>query len=269
MTLCNHRKLRGHFGRQLRLLDDLETLALERIKAYSAAAIAMDARGFYVAFSGGKDSVVLLDLVKRSGVPYTAHYHLTTVDPPELVNFIRSSYPDVEVHRPALTMWQLIKKRKMPPRRNARFCCEVLKEGGGVGRVVTTGVRWAESSRRSKRQMTEPCLRNRRKRYFHPIIDWKDTDVWGYIHERGLAYCRLYDEGFKRVGCVLCPMTHKTARDLARWPKLCKAWERAVKATFKPGGDKKHVFKDAESYWQWWLDRRTPAFNGDEESLFT
>lgn len=230
----------------------IDELSIERLRTLEPS------EGYYVAFSGGKDSVVILDLVKRSGCKFDAHYNLTTVDPPELVYFVRT-FPDVEIHKPTMTMWQLIRAKHCPPRRNARYCCAELKETGGARRVVVTGVRWAESNRRSKRQMTEACQRNARKTYLHPIIDWSTADVWSYIRERGLQYCSLYDEGFKRLGCVLCPMSRDTARDIARWPKLAAAWERAIKATFKPGGQ----WATADEYWQWWLDRDSPKMSDD------
>ena len=83
------------------------------------------------------------------------------------------------------------------------------------------------------------------------IIDWSTADVWQYIRDRGIRYCSLYDEGQARVGCVLCPMTRDTARQIARWPKLAAAWERAIKATWKQG----RLFPSPEAYWRWWIDR--------------
>ncbi len=86
----------------------------------------MDPAGYYLAFSGGKDSLVIYHLAKMAGVRFEAHYHLTTVDPPELVSFIRRKYPDVIIDRPPITMWNLIVKKQLPPYRNARYCCSVL-----------------------------------------------------------------------------------------------------------------------------------------------
>ena len=74
--------------------------------------------GYYLAYSGGKDSTVLLDLARRSGVKFDAHYNLTTVDPPELVRFIRTQ-PDVIIESPEKTMWELIIEKRMPPTRMA------------------------------------------------------------------------------------------------------------------------------------------------------
>lgn len=91
-----------------------------------------------------------------AGVKYDAHYNVTSVDPPELIRFIREYHPDVAFEYPEdkdgnrVTMWNLIPKVKMPPTRIARYCCRVLKEGGGDGRFVITGVRWAESNRRKR-----------------------------------------------------------------------------------------------------------------------
>jgi len=204
-----------------------------------------------VAYSGGKDSDVILDLVRRSGCKYDAHHSLTTADPPEVVRHIKEQ-TDVEIHRPKRTMWELIKYNKMPPRRNARYCCTTQKESGGSGRIVVTGIRRAESVQRSNRKMVEACYRDMTKRYLNIIIDWTTTDVWQYIRSRNIKYCSLYDEGFKRIGCILCPMNREVERQMQRWPKLCRAWERAVKATFNPD---KTGFANAEEYWQWWLNR--------------
>lgn len=112
--------------------------------------------GYFVAFSGGKDSQCVYHLCKIAGVKFEAHYNVTSVDPPELIKFIKSNYPDVifEVPHDAdgkrISMWSLIKQKLMPPTRIARYCCQALKEQTGEGRIVVTGVRWAESVRRAK-----------------------------------------------------------------------------------------------------------------------
>jgi len=245
----------------------LDEVAIERLREWEDVALRKHPDGYWLAFSGGKDSVVILDLVKRAGVRFTAHHSLTTCDPPELVRFVKT-FPDVTIERPKETMWQLIRRNGMPPRRNARYCCEVLKERGGDGRVVITGVRWGESNRRSKRSVIEECYRNRSAgtMRIHPIIDWTTSDVWSYIRERRLPYCSLYDEGFKRVGCVLCPMVRDVERHIARWPRLAKAWERAIKATFNPE-ETRFKFKNTEEYWRWWLDRDASSMS-DEQVLF-
>lgn len=95
-----------------------------------------------------------IPLCEMAGVPFDAHYRVTSVDPPELVRFIKTHYPDVAMEIPhdkdgkPITMWSLIAKHTIPPTRIARYCCTDLKESGGKGRVTVTGVRWAESARR-------------------------------------------------------------------------------------------------------------------------
>lgn len=127
-------------------------VTLDRIKAFEPE------EGYYVAFSGGKDSQCILELCKMAGVKFDAHYNITSVDPPELVRFIKEQYPEVEFVKPRdkdgkqITMWSLIEKKTMPPTRQARYCCEKLKESSGKNRAVMTGVRWAESVNRKKNQ---------------------------------------------------------------------------------------------------------------------
>lgn len=216
--------------------------------------------GYYVAYSGGKDSTVILDLIRRSGVPYDAHYNLTTVDPPELVQFVRTQ-ADVTIEHPQESMWSLIMKKMMPPTRRFRFCCESLKERGGSGRVVVTGVRWGESRKRSKRQMMETCFRDGTKQFLHPIIDWSHEDVWAYIRGRDLPYCSLYDEGLKRLGCILCPMGSKRQRmaQARRWPQYKQAYlntfERMM-AKRRGIGKETIYWRDGKDVYRKWLDLR-------------
>ena len=217
--------------------------------------------GYWVAFSGGKDSVVILDLVRRSGCKHEAHYNLTTVDPPELIYFMRKRYPDVAVDRPAKSMWQLIESEGLPMR-TMRACCRVLKERGGAGRVVVTGIRAAESVARSARGPLEAARRGPAKTFIHPILTWSTDDVWTYIRERALHYCSLYDEGWKRIGCVVCPFLWiaDTRRSMERWPKLWAAAKRAFLRRWpKMDASVRERFAgNPEEMWRWWVSRDEP-----------
>lgn len=95
-----------------------DQVAIERIRQFCPP------EGYYLAFSGGKDSVVLHDLSVRAEVKYDGHYHLTGADPPELVQFIRHNYPMVEWTRPERSIWRLIVESRGLPRRQSRWSCE-------------------------------------------------------------------------------------------------------------------------------------------------
>jgi len=217
--------------------------------------------GYYLAFSGGKDSITIYRLAEMAGVRFDAHYRVTTVDPPELVRFIKEHYPQVSRDRPEMSMFRLILHKKWPPMRTQRYCCEWLKEQGGDGRFVVTGIRAEESPRRARRGLIEACTQGRDKRYLHPIIDWTEADVWEFIREQGLAYCSLYDEGFKRLGCILCPMARAPERDAARWPQFRKAYvrtfDRLLRLRDEVGLETTADFQTGEDVYQWWIQRHT------------
>lgn len=133
-------------------INDKVESAIKTLKAFEPQ------EGYYVAFSGGKDSQCVYHLCEMAGVKFDAHYAVTSVDPPELVRFIKANYPDVKFERQykckgkPITMWNLIPERRMPPTRLVRYCCEELKEAGGQGRMTVTGVRWSESTNRKANQ---------------------------------------------------------------------------------------------------------------------
>lgn len=274
MTMLRYTDLTG------RKVDKVQT-AIDRLKSFEPA------EGYYLAFSGGKDSVCIKELANMAGVKYDAHYNVTTVDPPELVRFIQKYHADVMFEKPEIPMRKLIVKKQMPPTRIVRYCCLALKEGGGIGRVVVTGVRWAESPRRKaqhgvvsmnrmvlnddndeSRRMVESCYRTQ-KTLVNPIVDWLNEDVWEFIRERNLPYCSLYDEGFKRLGCVGCPMgdTNGMTKDFERWPQYkrlyLKAFDEMLEARKAKG--KTDTWTCAQDVMDWWLGKTGPA--ADENQI--
>jgi phosphoadenosine phosphosulfate reductase len=249
-----------------RTIDDL---AIEVLREFTPKS----GEGYRVAYSGGKDSVVVLDLVKRAGVPFSAVYRFVPIDPPELRKFIfeQAKLPEnrLTVRMPNRSLFSIARERGVMPLRQLRWCCEVLKEDASEGGVVVTGIRWAESARRKKRSMVEIC-RRMNENFVHPIISWTTSDVWGYIRERNLPYCRLYDEGWKRLGCVLCPMVRDVERQAARWPGIVRVWRKISDVVWHTRHTRhtRH-FEHPDEQWAWWLNRdargdlkECPLFDG-------
>lgn len=221
-------------------------------------------RPYHVAFSGGKDSIVMYDLVKKAGVKYQAYFCLTTVDPPVLTRFIRTFYPEVVFLHPYLSMYQLIIKKGLPIRSNlktgGRYCCEFLKEYSGKGEFVIMGIRSSESIQRKKnRNYFE--LNNRRrmlgKMYLNPIIDWTISDVWNYIYSNKLPYPELYDCGYKRIGCIGCPNAYYKTRqkELNSFPRFKQMYLKAIRKRMNKGFFSE--FKDEFDVYAWWVGRES------------
>jgi phosphoadenosine phosphosulfate reductase len=123
-----------------------EKRAIQYLKAFEP-----QDKPYYLCYSGGKDSDCIRILAELAGVKHECKHNLTTVDAPETVYYVREVIGKENIDTPKLSMWQLIEKKKMPPTRIARYCCEELKERGGKGRMKITGVRWAEGKNRKER----------------------------------------------------------------------------------------------------------------------
>lgn len=147
---------------------DLEHKAIERIRTASEMSLRHYGKPLICTYSGGKDSDVMIELFKRSGVPFEVHNSHTTADAPQTVHHIRKVFRELELqgircnidyHRQqdgsVLTMWKLIPKKLLPPTRIVRYCCAELKETGCRNRMIATGVRWAESPKRKEREAFE------------------------------------------------------------------------------------------------------------------
>ena len=134
-------------------LGDKERLAIKRIRLLYSSNIKqmVEQGGYYVSYSGGKDSEVIIALCRLAGVKFEIHHNLTTVDAPETVYHVRSVVPKENIHMPKMSMWQLIVKKGFPPTRVGRYCCDYLKEHGGEGKIKMLGLRKAESSGRAER----------------------------------------------------------------------------------------------------------------------
>lgn len=259
--------------------------SIDLLRKAEPLALKMHPDGFHLAFSGGKDSQVLYHIAQMAGVKFKAHMQITTLDPPELMHFVRTQYPDVTLHRPEMNFYQLIVKKKSLPIRQVRYCCAYLKEQAGAGTITLLGVRKEESARRDKRNEIEriaknpadrklnidmfdveaetghTCIGGRDKIVISPIFNWTKNDIWNFIRGNNLPYCKLYDEGFCRIGCLMCPMASKSerARERKRYPGI----ERAIKRSIQRLIDEHDYFGNfnatADEIFDWWLSDENPT----------
>ena len=251
--------------------------SIKLIQKTEKLALAMSDKGFHVGFSGGKDSQVLLELVKMAGVKYQAVYNVTTNDPVENVRFIKEQYPDVIFDKPKESFLQLVAKKGLPTRLH-RFCCAILKETAGVGFVVLTGVRAEESIKRAQYQEVRKwgkdkdkpidldkmeqahfeCVGGKDKFMVYPILQWTEKEVWQFIRERGLPVNPCYATQ-RRVGCVFCPFApkrqilHQVRERPKQYQALLNALQRFIDQTSEKGQIKQ--FTTAEDYFMWWIEK--------------
>lgn len=167
---------------------------------------------YKIAFSGGKDSVVIDFLAKEAGFELPKIYNSTTIDPPGTIKFCLD-YGCI-INRPAKSFLQLVEEKGLPTMFR-RFCCRFLKEQY-VADFLIMGIRKAESVKRNKRYCDfEAVINYSKKRHttaLYPILHMNDEDI-SYIVETFHLKCHpLYydDYGYfhveRRLGCIGCPL---------------------------------------------------------------
>lgn len=230
-------------------------------------------QGFLLAFSGGKDSQLLYHIARLAGVKFHAFMSLTSVDPPEVIRFVKRNYPDVELIPPKISIYDLALKKKCMPTRRIRWCCKEYKEfrANGKGKVTLTGVRREESARRRTR--TELSVNAKNKMNFDyydietnnmlacgsgkdhivvsPILDFTAREVWKILNDNGIPHCELYDIGYHRIGCILCPMQDKRSMrlDMQRYPHQVRKWVATMEMMYQEG----RLNTDGETAFRWWI----------------
>lgn len=245
--------------------------------------------GYYLAFSAGKDSQALYHIAELAGVKYDAHMNLTSVDPPEVIRFVKQAYPEVDLIKPKKSIYQLAVEKEILPTMRVRWCCAEYKEMSGAGRVTLIGIRHQESSRRAKRneveisnrkfsgtlegldeyrqelkakrarrkskkdgvnitnadqEQTLGCISGKESLLISPIIHWTEEDVWEFLNKvMEVPHCSLYDEGWRRLGCIGCPMSSVKQKQIenARYPHVKRNWIKAIKAIRNGGAIQKGI----------------------------
>ena len=188
-------------------------------------------------YSGGKDSDVILELAKMAGIPFTAIYKNTTIDPPGTLEHVKSV--GAEIVQPKRTFFELIEAKGFPTMR-ARFCCSDLKEYK-IKDTAILGIRKEESVKRAKRYK-EPIVCRIHNKQDHvnqilPILDWTTQDVIDFIMDRRIKLAPVYypKDGILgyygipdcsiRLGCIGCPLqSNKGVKDFKQYPKMLAKW---------------------------------------------
>lgn len=186
-----------------------------------------------LAYSGGKDSDVILRLAQLSGIKFQAYHNCTTIDPPGTLSYVQSK--GVIINRPKYTFFQLVQKKGLPSMWR-RFCCQYLKEEY-IAPYLILGIRAGESVKRSKRykEPTACKLYTKKKttEQILPIVSWSDNDICNFAKMESLTFHpAYYNNGHfdvtRRLGCIGCPLQGDRGKaDFLNFPKFLRQLIRA------------------------------------------
>lgn len=242
---------------------------------------------FYVAFSGGKDSVVALDIVQRA-LPHNEFkvvFGNTDMEFPTTTELVQKlsrkcSDEDIEFLEAASNMtskesWNIFG----PPARKVRWCCTVHKTApvinmlsdkfanGKLRCVMITGVRGDESVSRSGYDEMSMGKKMAGQYSFHPILEWSSAEIYLYIYSQGLLLNDAYKYGFNRVGCIMCPNSSEKHEYIKRqcFPELVDEYcERITQNSAKDlSGDNAKIFLETGG-WKSRLSGRELKFSEED-----
>lgn len=269
-----------------------ERRAIEYLKAFEP-----QTEPYYLCYSGGKDSDVIRILASLAGVKHDIVNNHTTVDAPETVRYIRSipnvqiNYPELTMWQ------LIQKKLMPPTRLVRYCCAELKEKGGkgrikvtgvrqaeSVNRAnnqgVVTIIGKPKSTQKTavemganfqltdkggvilnqdndvSRRFVESCYRTT-STLVNPIVDWTDKDVWDFLHHYGCKSNPLYECGYKRIGCIGCPLAGGKAqkREFLHYPKYKEAYIRAFDKMIQRREERglPTMWKSGEECFAWWV----------------
>ena len=205
-------------------LFQLETRAVRLLKSFAGEDLVE------VAYSGGKDSDVILHLSELAGINFKPIHKCTTVDPPGTLAHCKEV--GAEILRPKYTFFELIERSGMPTRR-CRFCCKYLKEYKVMDKQIQ-GIRSTESTARANRYK-EPIIcrvygsKKNRAQVALPILDWTGEAIALFIKSNNINLHPLYYglngnlDVSKRLGCMICPLPSDNGiKGYLLYPKLLR-----------------------------------------------
>ena len=216
-----------------------------------------------VSFSGGKDSLVVLDLVSNITKDFTAIFVDTGLEHPQTREYVRGLVAGRGVRlltAPAGEAFDENFPAFGPPAKDFRWCCKVCKlapaskvieEEFPQGTLTVEGNRRLESFTRAYTELVQENPFVPGQTIVNPIRDWTALDVWLYIIWRELPYNKLYDEDIERVGCWMCPssLASECAEISRLSPELAKAWEQKLNAWAEENKLPREFVK--YGFWRW------------------
>ncbi|MGQ9587394.1 MAG: phosphoadenosine phosphosulfate reductase domain-containing protein [Thermoplasmata archaeon] len=216
-----------------------------------------------VSFSGGKDSLVVLDLVSSVTRDFTAIFVDTGLEHPqtrEYVTRLAGKRGFRLLVAPAGDAFDDNFPAFGPPAKDFRWCCKVCKlapatkiieEKFPKGTLTVEGNRRLESFSRAHTDLVQKNPFVPGQTVVNPIRDWTALEVWLYIVWRGLDYNPLYDEDIERVGCWMCPssLASECAEISRISPQLARAWDLKLDAWAAENGLPREFVK--YGFWRW------------------
>lgn len=271
-----------------------EKRSIEYLKSFQP-----ESEPYYLCYSGGKDSDCIRILASLAGVKHDIVHNHTTVDAPETVRYVRSipniqiEYPDETMWQ------LIVRKGMPPTRLARYCCSTLKERGGRgrvkitgvrwaesanrkessdivkiIGKPATfqkeafkRGLDYRTTKyggivlnddNDENRRFVEHCYRTTLT-MINPIVDWTDSDVWEFLHHYGCRSNPLYECGFKRIGCIGCPLGGSASmkREFIRWPKYrnlyVKAFDRMILARKERGLETVDMWQDGEHTMRWWV----------------